>query len=302
MHNEQHAMIFDVQRFSLHDGPGIRTTVFFKGCPLRCAWCQNPESRKAAAEMAYFTTRCIHCGACLDICPEHALRDADSNRIMIPQCTACGMCMQVCPSGALRLIGREWGVRELYDELIRDREFFLESGGGVTFSGGEPLLHHRFLKELCALLKENGIHQTVETCGIFSWDDVVPLIPFINLVYFDLKLIDERRHCEWTGRDNGLILENFSRAAQSGVSLQARIPVMTGVNNDRDNIVQTARVLLANGLDTIHCLPGHNLGSSKWDSLGEADKAFRCPPADSEVMGKVRSIFLEEGIDANIIG
>jgi pyruvate formate lyase activating enzyme len=274
--------------------------VFFKGCPLHCAWCQNPESIKPEPEMAFYYERCLNCGACAEICPRRAIIIPGSRRINPALCDSCGACETACPSGALRLVGREWSPENLSAEVIKDREFFSESGGGVTLTGGEPLRNHLFLNRLCAILKEQDIHITVETCGHFRWEAVQPLLPMVDLFYFDVKLINGEAHRTYTGVDNRLIIQNLGRLKDHGAIVQPRMPVIPGINDSRDNISATASLLKEYGLGSIHCLPCHHLGIAKSERIGGISKPPEFPQADDSLMESVRKNFYHEGIYATI--
>lgn len=294
------AVIFDIQRFCLHDGPGIRTTVFFKGCPLRCRWCQNPESHRKNPELAYFKARCTGCGNCAAICGEGAITRNDVTCIDYSQCSACGRCAEQCSSGALRIIGKEWGAEDLAAEVLRDREFYDESGGGVTLSGGEPLMQSSFLYPFMAMLREASVNIMIETCGYFQWQSAVAILDMIDSIYFDLKVMDGALHREYTGEGNTLILENFTRLSERGDSVQARMPVIPGINDSEENIVATARFLRERGHGTIHCLPYHHLGLSKAGTISSSVAFIDVPAAGDEIMKQVQQIFCGEGIDAVI--
>jgi len=294
------AMIFDIQRFCLHDGPGIRTTVFFKGCPLRCGWCQNPESLRREPELAFLKSRCSGCGDCVGACPEGAITMNGAIRIEHNACKACGKCAEFCTPGALRIVGRKWSAGELAEEVFRDKDYFSESGGGVTLSGGEPLTQAVFVSKFCERMKHEGIDVLVETCGKFRWDSVVSLFPLVDMVYYDLKIMHPERHKLYTGVNNCTILDNFTRLTEMGRSVQARMPVIPGVNDDVENITATARFLRERGHSTVHCLPFHSMGTSKLEAIDSPCEGMYLESADETVMNRVKRIFQEERIDARI--
>ena len=265
---EREALIFDIQRFCLHDGPGIRTILFFKGCALRCAWCHNPESHRPGPEVAFFARCCVGCFACREVCPKKAILAGPGPRVDHTLCDGCGNCAAACLTGALRRVGEKWGTTDLLAEIVRDRDFFVSSGGGVTLSGGEPMVQAGFLERFLPLLAADDIHVTLETCGHFPWPAMERIAPFVDLVYFDLKLMDPVRHQAFTTRDNGPILSNFRRLASASLHLQARMPVIPGINDDEENIRATAALLHECGLDTIHCLPYHRMGEEKLGRIG----------------------------------
>ena len=265
---EQKALVFDIQRFCLHDGPGIRTVLFFKGCALRCAWCHNPESHHARQEVAFFAHCCVQCHACREVCPKTAILTGPDRRIDHALCDGCGNCVSSCLTRALRMIGKTWETADLFAEVRKDRVFFISSGGGITLSGGEPMLQAAFLEGFLPSLRGDGMHVTLETCGHFPWADMERIAPFLDLIYFDLKHMDQASHESFTTRGNGLILENFRRLAAAFPRLQARMPVIPGINDDEKNICATAALLHECGMDTIHCLPYHRLGEAKLGRIG----------------------------------
>ena len=266
--SEKKALVFDIQRFCLHDGPGIRTVLFFKGCALRCAWCHNPESHHARREVAFFAHCCVQCYACREVCPNAAILTGPDRRIDHALCDGCGICVSSCLTRALRMIGKTWGTADLLAEVRKDRDFFISSGGGVTLSGGEPMLQAAFLEDFLPSLKGDGIHVTLETCGHFPWEDMERIAPFLDLIYFDLKQMDPARHESYTTRGNELILDNFRRLAAAFPHVQPRMPVVPGINDDEKNILATTALLHECTIGTIHCLPYHRLGEAKFGRIG----------------------------------
>ncbi|MBU0995143.1 MAG: glycyl-radical enzyme activating protein [Proteobacteria bacterium] len=296
----QPAIIFDIQRFSLHDGPGIRTTVFLKGCPLSCAWCQNPESISRDPEMAFYKESCLGCFECKLVCPKNAIMDSEEKRVRHEVCDACGKCANVCVSRGLRRIGERWGREKLIQTLLKDEAFFEESGGGITFSGGEPMLQHHFLYDVLPYLKEKGLHINIETSGMFRWERMERMLPFFDLIYFDLKHMDRSLHKTYTGVDNRLILENFLKLSRSFENLQARMPVIPGINDDVENIMKTAQYLIHANSRTIHLLPYHPLGESKLLRIHSSLRALNINPHQPEDLERIEGLFKKEGIDVVI--
>jgi pyruvate formate lyase activating enzyme len=262
-------LVFNIQRFSTHDGPGIRTTVFLKGCPLRCQWCHNPEGQLRGPELALFADRCINCGVCVEICPQHAVLENDpgptTDRII---CQQCGLCTDWCPAGARERIGQEMPVGEVTRAVARDLPFFEESGGGVTFSGGEPLDQPEFLRGCLAECRALGIHTAVETCGMARWDTLQRVAALTDLFLYDLKVMDEDRHRELTDVGNALILANLKALVAQGSSVRVRIPLVPGLTDDAENLDSTARFLnsLARPV-TVHVLPYHRMAVAKYTHL-----------------------------------
>ncbi len=262
-------LVADIKRNALDDGPGVRSVVFFKGCPLRCSWCQNPEAISPSRQLQLLPERCRDCGACLEHCPTGAAQPAVSTAER-GRCQRCGACARACPLGARRLVGRRWSPDELVDELVRDEPFFVRSGGGVTFSGGEATLFPAYAGEVAARLAQRGIHVLLETCGHFDWPAVQEhLLPHLSAVYFDLKLADAQQHLHHTGRDNTPILENLRRlAALEGLELLPRIPLVPGVTDTRRNLRGLAGLVTGLGLERVALLPYNPLWLSKRRGLG----------------------------------
>lgn len=290
------ATLVDVQRFCLHDGPGIRTTVFFKGCPLRCRWCQNPEAIRPEAEMAFYAQRCASAGSCASVCPEDAILPGPDRRIDVDRCTACGACAEACDRRALRLVGRRMDVDTLAVEVLKDRHFHADSGGGVTLSGGEPMGHAAFLAHLLPRLKAHDVHVVLQTCGVFPWHEMVPLLPYLDLVQFDLKHMDPAAHRRLTGAGNRAILDNFRRLATSPVPVQPRMPVIPGHNDSPDNIGATARFLLEQGHDRLDCLAHHRLGEAKLPRIAPVLEPLHLSSLDPQELDVVARRFTQEGV------
>lgn len=260
--------IFDIQRFSVHDGPGIRTTVFLKGCPLRCAWCHNPESIRAEPELAVLESRCIHCDRCVEACPTGRLAALEAGAGAVPACTLCGTCAAVCPAEARRLVGRSVTVDELLAEILRDRLFFDDSGGGVTFSGGEPVAQPDFLAAALEACRHQGVHTAVDTSGFCRRQDLLRAARWTDLFLFDLKHMDPVRHRELTGASNRRILENLEALAAVHQGIRIRVPVVPGMNDDPENLEATARFVASlPGVRRLDLLPYHRHGRHKRERL-----------------------------------
>ena len=236
MDSKTTGVIFDIKRFAIHDGDGIRTTVFIKGCPLRCPWCHNPEGRKKAIELMWFSTLCVRCGSCVESCGRHALTLED-NRIRIDRnaCTLNADCVNVCPTNALRLDGREITAEEVYSEAIKDKLFYT-SNGGITLSGGEPLAQPEFCRAILKICRQNGLNTAVETCLYADEVDVLALVPLVDQFFTDIKILDDKRHKTAVGVSNKKILSNFKALSKAGANICVRIPLIPGFTDDDQNI------------------------------------------------------------------
>jgi pyruvate formate lyase activating enzyme len=289
-------LVCDLQRFSVHDGPGIRTTVFFKGCPLRCRWCQNPETLKFENELIWSPERCIACGDCARACPLHIIRHDHGPHIDWPRCDACFICTEACPARALEPAGREYTAPELVREVLRDREFY-EPEGGVTLSGGEPMARPEFLRELLPLLKSENLHVTLETCGHFNWAGVETILSMIDLVLYDLKAADPELHRRLTGQDNRLILDNLRRLSEAKIPHQIRMPLIPGINDSEAELKQVAQFLLDLGETEIVLLPYHRLGESKLQKLHTQLKPLGIAPMSEAQLHERANLLIAMGIE-----
>jgi len=293
--------VIEMERFALNDGPGIRTVIFFKGCPLRCRWCSNPESQRAALELFYRPRRCLACARCVEACDEKALRMERALVIERERCTACGACIQACNTAALSLSGSVLTVAEIMSEVLRDESFYRNSGGGVTFSGGEPTAQPEGLRALAESCRDAGLHTCLETCGFFAWETVRETLPALDLILFDLKHLDDPRHEDLTGRGNALVLENLRRLLGAGKHLVARFAMIPGINDDARNLQRTADFLneCSPGM-RIDILPYHRLGGSKYASLGREYSLDSLAPPSAQRAEEVRDFFHERGLAARI--
>ena len=295
------ATIFDIQKYSLHNGPGIRTTIFFKGCPLSCWWCHNPESQAAQKELMYYEDRCLFCGSCVESCPEEALSMTDKGlKVDESICTLCAGCIRECPAGALEIAGREATLKEVIAETTADRLFYEQSGGGITFSGGEPLKQFAFVKELAEYYQNNGIHTVLDTCGLIEEQKVLEIAPLIDLFFYDIKFIDSRKHQRFTGQSNEQILNNLSKIAAKNYNITVRIPVIPGINDREAEMKKIGEFLVELGIDSVHLLGYHRSGIHKYSRL---DKQYRLPdissPGEDRILG-LEKILKEMNLNTKI--
>lgn len=272
-------LIFDVQKFCIHDGPGIRTTVFLKGCPLRCAWCHNPESQSEKKELLFTSRLCVSCGACADSCPAHIYASAP-HTVDRSLCTACGKCTELCPTQALALTGRDMTAEQIMREILRDRAFYGDSGGGLTLSGGEPLMQFDFTLSLLRAAKENGLHTCLETCGFSEKEKLLQAAAYTDLFLYDWKCTDPSLHKRYTGADNEKILDNLRALDALGAAVILRCPIIPDVNDTDAHFSGIAA--LANSLACVKAVeiePYHALGTDKAQRLGKTQTRFSAPTA-----------------------
>lgn len=278
-------MIFNIQKCSIHDGEGLRTLVFFKGCPLRCPWCANPESQAYHGEISEYPTKCVGCGLCIEKCPQHAIgTDGKIDRRLCP--ADCTVCTGICYAEAKRQIGKTYTIEELFAEIKKDKIFYEMKGGGVTFSGGEPLTHGKYLTQIAQMCKKNGISVCVESCGYSQFETFAEALPYIDAMFLDIKIMDSQRHKAVTGFDNALILENIKRISDFGIPITIRTPVVPGYTNQPENIAGIAEfVKTLPTAKEYELLLYHNLGESKYTALGRTYplKGVQ-PPTDEEML------------------
>lgn len=300
-------IVWDIRKYTLHDGPGIRTTVFLKGCPLNCRWCSNPESQDPHPQLIWLRERCLACGRCGEACPNDAVsfdRSAHPHRDRL-RCRLCGTCVERCPAEAAAIVGREMSVDDVLHEVGKDAIFYHRSGGGLTLSGGEPLAQSAFASELLRRYRSDyvGFHTTVETCGYADWRDVALLVPHTDLFLYDIKHMDPVVHWRLTGASNDRILENAVRIVAAGGHLVVRIPLIPGVNDDEANLGRTAdfaRTVLR--VDRVDVLPYHRLGEPKYARIGRQYPLEGVQAPASHMVSAARALLERCGMQVHIGG
>ena len=295
--------IFNIQRYSIHDGPGIRTTVFLKGCPLNCWWCQNPESQLSSQEMIFWKERCINCGVCSTICPSDAIQLKNGIPVTEKEkCILCGKCIEKCPTLAREMIGEKLTVKEVIQEIEKDLVFYEESGGGVTFSGGEPLGQSEFLEDLLNSCREKKIHTAVDTSGYISWEILEKVAPKVNLFLYDLKLMDSKKHKKYTGVSNEIILENLKKLSSAYHNIFVRFPVIPGINDDDQNVRETGEFLSSLKITQVNLLPYHYIGIDKYKRSGRTYKLVTTQPPSEEKLSEISGIFKKFNLNVKLRG
>lgn len=297
--------IFDIKRYAINDGPGIRIVIFLKGCNLNCAWCHNPESISTETERMYAPAKCIMCGTCMMACPEKAITLTSEGIITDAElCNMTGRCATVCPTKAIELSGKLMSVAEIMKEIEKERVFFDQSGGGVTFSGGEPLLQSKFLIELLDECGKRGIHRAIDTAGLANTEIILEVAKRTDLFLYDLKLMDSEKHREWVGVPNEKILENLKLLAETEAKIIIRIPLIGGVNDDADNMKATARFVseLSGEKKQVNLLPYHKIAQTKYQKLGRPEEFQLLEEPTKEAQQQAIAIFQEFGIKASIGG
>ena len=297
-------MVVDITRMTVHNGPGIRTLVLFKGCPLRCIWCSTPESQKESAEVAFFPDKCILCGDCIPVCPQGAIIILEKTIILNREiCDNCGQCVSVCNTEALLLFGQEYTVEELVDEVKKDEIIYKHSGGGVTVSGGEPFFRPEFLLTLLKEMKRYGINCGIDTCGFADRKHIEAALPYVDFFLWDIKHMNRDKHIEYTGVSNELILDNLRFVSDNDIPVYLRLPVIPGYNDSEDNLLDLchfAKTLFS--LEEIDLLPMHHLGKGRYAALGREYQIDGIPLIEEETMDEMKRLVESTGLKCNIIG
>ena len=293
-------LISGIERFATHDGPGIRTLVFMKGCPLRCLWCSSPHTQEARPEITYDYSSCLKCGSCVAACPKNALTFSQDNGIRVDSvlCDRCGECLDVCPGSAIQLAGRWLSPEALFKEAARDSAFYRRSAGGITVGGGEPTFQALFVAEFMRLCKQRNIHAAMETCGYCRWDRLDKILEYVDIVFMDIKHMDDHEHRRLTGASNRVILENARKVAQKR-PLIIRVPIVPGLNDSEENVRNTAKFAsqLGTGLLRMELLPYHKLGLGNYERLGREYPLDEIEPPSDERMSFLCGVAQDCGIE-----
>ncbi len=291
-------IIFNLQKFSIHDGPGIRTTIFFKGCPLRCQWCSNPESQLEKVQILYDHQKCLHCLNCLNNCPKQAISLSNDQIVIDDQkCVGCLKCVAICNSEALSYEGRVSEIDTIVEECLQDIDFYLESNGGITISGGEAMMQPQFLKQLVLTLKKHQLHVAIETTGYANPKIFSELAPLFDLLLFDVKHVDDHKHRCKTGVSNEQIKANLKWAVENNLNVLPRIPVIPDFNETLDDAKEIATYLQSINLNKCQLLPFHQFGEKKYQLLNRQYDYQQIPALHPEDLKEYQQIFIDQGID-----
>jgi len=298
------ALIFNIQRFSIHDGPGIRTLVFFKGCPLRCAWCSNPEGQSLKKDRIYIEEKCLYCHKCIDVCPNNAIKIIKNKLIWKKKlCDFCGKCEDSCYANTIKIYGEFVDSDYVFNEIKKDLIFYIKSNGGVTFGGGEPLLWPDFIKEVSEKCKTENIHTAIETCGFTAWRNFQKILPVTDMILYDLKHMDPEIHKKICRKSNKIILENLKKLAATDLKkIIIRIPVIPGINDSIKNIQNTAYFVSKLNVKEINLLPYFKYHLKKYDRLNREYELLNLNPPAEEEMFRLKSVFEKYDLNVQIGG
>lgn len=297
------ANIFNIQKFSIHDGPGIRTTIFFKGCPLKCIWCHNPESQNPVREILYDKNKCTLCGSCVKVCNNNAIELIENKLITnMEKCIFCGDCAICCINCARQIAGKEYTVDEVLKEVLKDRVFYKNSKGGVTLSGGEPLIYADFIEELLIKLKKENIHTAVDTCGAVDFKALEKVSKYTDLFLYDLKSMDDNKHIYYTGVSNKNIIDNLIKLSKIHNNINLRLPLIEGINADENHIIEILKLIRYTNINKINLLPYHDIAIHKYEKLGRDYDSYKMKRPTDEKLNRFKEIFENEGYIAKIGG
>lgn len=298
-------LIFDIKRYAINDGPGIRITIFLKGCPLSCKWCHNPESQSPEVQKLYTVSKCIGAKDCIEICPNNALTLSPEGIITDSEaCNLCGKCAEVCPTKAIEMSGANYDVNKIVKIIERERILLDQSGGGVTISGGEPLMYPDFLIGLLKACGEKNIHRTVDTCGFADTETVLKVARHTDLFLYDLKMMDSKKHKKWTGVGNQLILKNLKILAENKSNINIRIPLIKNVNSDKKELSELAKFIseLSGEIPKVNLLPYHNFAINKYIKMGSNYDKLDMEELSEKEQNQAADIFKQFGIEAEVGG
>ncbi|MBP8691588.1 MAG: glycyl-radical enzyme activating protein [Sedimentibacter sp.] len=296
------AYIFNIQKFSVHDGPGIRTTVFFKGCPLKCLWCHNPESQSKGKEILYDKSKCSLCGTCIRACRNQAIEIKGKTLMTnMDKCSFKGDCVFACINSARQIAGKEYTLDEVMKEVLKDRVFYKNSGGGVTLSGGEPLIHAEFVEAFLKELKKENIHTAVDTCGYGDFKVIERIAEYTDLFLYDLKITDDEKHILYTGVSNKIIIDNLFKLSKIHDNINLRLPLIEGINADENHILEVLRLIKGMNINKVNLLPYHDIARHKYEKLGRPFAGNMEKPADEKLI-RYKEMFEKEGYMVKIGG
>lgn len=297
------ANIFNIQKFSVHDGPGIRTTVFFKGCPLKCIWCHNPESQNAIQEILYDKNKCTFCGNCIKECKNNAIEIINNKLITnMDKCSFTGDCIICCINSARQIAGKEYTVEDVMKEALKDSVFYKNSKGGVTLSGGEPLIQVDFVEDLLIRLKKENIHTAVDTCGAVNFETLERVSKYTDLFLYDLKSMDDNKHILYTGVSNKNIIDNLIKLTQIHNNINLRLPLIEGFNADENHIIEILELIKNTNIKKINLLPYHDIAIHKYEKLGRSYDSYKMKKPTDEKLKRFKEMFEKEGFIVKIGG
>jgi len=295
-------LIFNIQRFSIHDGPGIRTVIFLKGCPLVCGWCCNPEGQDTEMEIMFLSERCINCNTCYTVCDNDAIiKKPNKYRVKKKFCNLCCECIRACPSGALKLVGRYYSINEVIKEILKDEIVYYRSNGGITLSGGEPLYQWKFSLNVFKACKDLGINTALETCGYGPWENFKKILEHVDWLFYDIKHIDSDIHKYLTSVDNKIILKNAKRASDLNINMILRFPIISGIHDNEQYVLKIMKLSKELGIKEIHLLPYHKWGVSKYKNLGRQYKFVDLEKVKNSTLEKLNLILELDGFKVSIV-